>query len=228
MLYFQRKENFMDEYLKIISQVSLFQDFSINEMAGLLKCLQVEVREFKKGATIFHQGDVINVLGIVISGGINLQKCDYYGNNVILTTLSAKNIFGESYAGSQMPIPIEVVANQDSQVAFVDYDKVIHPCSKMCYNHNLIVTRMIKLLATKNILLTAKIDTLSKRTTKEKILDYLANESLRQNATQFTIPFNRQGLADYLVVDRSALSAELSKLKQEGIIDFHRDHFKII
>lgn len=218
----------MDNYVKIISQVSLFQDFTVDELGGLLKCLSIEVKEYNKGDVIFRQGDIINVLGIVIEGGINLQKCDYYGNNVILTTLCAKDIFGESYAGSRMPIPIEVVANQKSKVAFVDYDKVIHPCSKMCYNHNLIVTRMIKLLATKNILLTAKIDTLSKRTTREKILDFLAHESLRQDSREFTIPFNRQGLADYLVVDRSALSAELSKLKQAGIIDFRRDFFKIL
>ncbi len=218
----------MEDYLKIMSQVSLFQDFSINELSGLLGCLQVVIKEYKKGDVIFRQGDVINVLGIVISGGINLQKCDYYGNNVILATLSAKDIFGESYAGSQMPIPIEVVANSNSQVAFVDYDKVIHPCSKMCYNHNMIVTRMIKLLATKNILLTAKIDILSKRTTKDKILDYLTNESLRNNSNEFTIPFNRQAMADYLVVDRSALSAELSKLKLAGIIDYDRNFFKIL
>lgn len=218
----------MDEYLKIISQVSLFQDFSIKELASLLKCLKIEIKDFQKGDIIFHQGDIINVLGIMIAGGINLQKCDCYGNNVILTSLNAKNIFGESYAGSQLPIPIEVVVNQPSQIAFVDYDKVIHPCSKVCYDHNLIVTRMVKLLATKNILLTDKIATLSKRTTKEKILDYLANESLRHNASEFTIPFNRQGLADYLVVDRSALSVELAKLKKAGIIDFQRNHFKIL
>ncbi|MDD3027882.1 MAG: Crp/Fnr family transcriptional regulator [Erysipelotrichaceae bacterium] len=218
----------MDNYVKIISQVSLFQDFTVDELGGLLKCLSIEVKEYNKGDVIFRQGDIINVLGIVIEGGINLQKCDYYGNNVILTTLCAKDIFGESYAGSRMPIPIEVVANQKSKVAFVDYDKVIQPCSKMCYNHNHIVTRMIELLATKNILLTTKIDTLSKRTTREKILDFLANESVRHHSREFTIPFNRQGLADYLVVDRSALSAELSKLKQAGIIDFHRDCFKIL
>lgn len=218
----------MDDYLKIISQVSLFKDFSINELDGLLKCLQIEVKEYDKGDVIFRQGDIINVLGIVIEGGINLHKCDYYGNNVILTTLEEKDIFGESYAGSRIPIPIEVVAKHKSRIVFIDYDKIIHPCSRMCYNHNHIVTRMIELLATKNILLTTKIDVLSKRTTREKILDFLANESVRHHSLEFTIPFNRQGLADYLVVDRSALSAELSKLKQAGIIDFHRDFFKIL
>lgn len=216
------------EHLNIISQAELFSGYGPDELNLMLGCLNARIKEYPKNQTVFGQGTVIAEIGIVITGALQIQQTDLFGNNNILTSLEPKSIFGESYASSGLPLPIEVVASQDSTVVFVDYDKIIHPCAKNCVDHSQLVTRMVKLLAIKNMFLTEKIATISKRTTREKLLHYLNGESKRHQARTFTIPFNRQGLADYLVVDRSAMSAELSKLKKEGIIDYHKSTFRIL
>ncbi len=216
------------EYLKIINQSELFIGYESHELMLILGCLNAQIKEYQKNQMVFSQGTVIDKIGIVITGTLQLQQTDLFGNNNILTSLGSRNIFGESYAGSGLPIPIEVVASQESTVLFIDYEKIIHPCTKNCIDHSNLVTMMVRLLSIKNMFLTEKIAILSKRTTREKLLHYLNGESKRHQAKTFTIPFNRQGLADYLVVDRSAMSAELSKLKKEGIIEYHKSTFRVL
>lgn len=216
------------EYLEIINQAELFTGYEPHELKLILGCLNARIKVYQKNQTVIGLGTVIDKIGIVITGTLQIQQTDLFGNNNILTSLEAKSIFGESYASSGLPLPIEVVASQESTVLFIDYEKIIHPCPKNCIDHSNLVTRMVKLLSIKNMFLTEKIAILSKRTTRDKLLHYLNGESTRHQAKTFTIPFNRQGLADYLVVDRSAMSAELSKLKNEGIIDYHKSTFRIL
>lgn len=213
--------------LKKIAKVALFGDYDEKQLEILLGCLNLSIREFDKNAIVLPQGAVIDQIGIVITGSLQLHKTDYFGNNAILATLGELELFGESFAGSRLPIPIEVIATTKTVVAFVDYDKIINPCSQNCIDHRSLSTKLVRLLAIKNIALTEKIDIITKRSTRAKILAYLNNEAARQNSRTFTIPFNRQELADYLVVDRSALSLALSKLKKEGLIDYHKNAFKI-
>jgi len=199
--------------------------FSVTPMMG---CLRAKERFYGKNEFIYHIGDSISEIGIVMSGRVRVIKEDVWGNSVILTELTEGMLFGEAFVyGGVSKIPLSVISVEKSDILFLDGERTVTPCHAACGFHYDVSKNMLKILASKNIFLTERVEHLSKRTLREKILSYLSSESARAGSRTFEIPFSRQGLADYLAADRSALSSVLGKLRDEGIIEFNRNKFII-
>jgi CRP-like cAMP-binding protein len=165
----------------------------------------------------------------MLSGSAQVIQVDYYGNRSILSNLTPSEIFAEAFACAEVgSLPISVIANEPCEVMLVDSAHILHTCSNHCDFHQRLIYNLMKDLATKTVLFHRRIDITSKRTTREKLLAYLTQEAKEAGSKCFDIPFDRQELADYLEVDRSGLSAEISKLRREGIIDNKKNHFVLL
>jgi CRP-like cAMP-binding protein len=165
---------------------------------------------------------------MVVSGSVHIVKDDAWGNSNIIAEISDGEMFAEAVVCSGIGIlPVSVIAAADSEVMFFDFQRVIQTCSSACVFHTMLIRNMIAVFARKNVLLTGKMEHITKRTTKEKLLSYLSEQARVHNSSSFEIPFDRQGLADYLSVERSALSSEMSKLKLNGVITYRKSHFEL-
>lgn len=219
----------MEKYLPILSASSLFSGVEADSLLAMLHCLSPRIMLYHKDEIILHAGENTRELAIVLEGEIHILHEDFWGNRNILSALSAGDLFAESFAAAQnVPLNISVLAVEDSQVMFLNLTRVLSTCSNVCPHHRRIIENLISSLAEKNRRLNEKLAHLSQRSIREKLLSYLSAEAVRRGSATFELPFNRQELADYLSVDRSALSAELSKLKREGLVDYHRSSFKIL
>lgn len=219
----------MKKYFEILKMSPLFNGIPADDLNNMLSCLNAKIIHFSKGQMVFEEGTPAHYVGILLSGEIQIIRDDYYGNRSIMTHIEAGNLFGEVFACSNIETyPVGALATQNSQVMLLDCKRIITSCSNACHFHSKLINNLLSIVARKSMLLNQKIELLSKRTTKEKILSYLLSEAKRHNNNEFTIPFDRQGLADYLEVDRSAMASEISKLVKEGIIETKKSWFKII
>ena len=218
----------MEKYFNIIKNSRLFEGIQTHEISHLLSCLKATVRVYKKDEFVNRAGDSISSIGLVLSGEVHVISEDYWGNRTILSEFKKGEFFGESYASSPASISrVSVLTTHASEIMFLYINSILKTCSSQCPYHNRLIMNLLAVLANKNILLTTKIDYMSKRTIRDKVLSYLSDKSKEFLNSSFYIPFNRQQLADYLCVDRSALSNELSKLQKEGIISYKKQHFEL-
>ncbi len=218
----------MKKYLMQIKKSRLFAGIDAHELEAMLGCLSATVRNFKKGDYIIRSGDRLSALGLVVSGGVHIQREDFWGNRTILSEISESGLFGESYACvPAKPIPVNAVATQNSAIMFLDVRRIITSCPSACEFHARLIQNLIMVLAFKNVMLTDKIEHISQRSTREKLLSYLSEQAQAAGRSSFDIPFNRQQLADYLCVDRSAMSSTLGQLRDEGVLTFNRAHFEL-
>jgi len=218
----------MKEYLDILKTVKLFKDIEEADLQPLLSCLSAKKVHYNNGEIVFLSGESIRKFGIVLSGQVNVVQDDYYGNRSILARIDIGNLFGESFACAEAEtIPFSVIAMMESEVLFIDCHRLSFPCAKACSFHSRLIQNMLSIVSMKNISLTQKIEFTSKRTTREKLMAYLSAEAKKAGSSHFIIPFNRQELADYLSVERSAMSAELSKLRNDGILSCHKNQFEL-
>ena len=214
--------------LSILKKSPLFLGISTEEIQTMLECLNAFEKKYEKGALIFQQGDTVNSMGLVLSGKIHILKEDFWGNRTILSDISPSQMFAESFACTHTQnITVNVLAVEPSTVLFIDVRQILNTCTSACVFHSRIIRNLLSILAGKNIMLTGKIEHITKRTTREKLLSYLSAEYHRAASSSFHIPFNRQELAEYLAVDRSAMSLELSKLQQEGFLTYHKNSFQL-
>lgn len=222
----------MDTLLKSLSVSPLFHGIDLNNLYPLLECLTFKQREYNEGETIIHEGEKIDSLGIILSGNAHIVMNDFWGNKSIVSDLSPGEIFAEVYALSDgvNPSGVEVISATNSEILFLNFKRMIRMCSSACEFHNMLISNLLKIIGEKNLLITEKMRCLTKRSTREKLLAYFSSESKKQESTKILIPFNRQELADYLSVDRSAMSSELSKMKDEGLIDYRKNlfHLKVL
>ena len=219
----------MNEYVAILKKVPLFSQITDNELITLLKCLSVQVKEFKANEYVFSEGEKTNQVGIVLAGRIQLVREDFYGNRSIVTSVGEAELFGEAFACADISqIPISAVAQPETKVMFIDYRKILTSCSSCCGFHQQLIFNMLRIVSRKNVYLNQKIDVMSKRTTRDKLLAYLSYEAKKKGKRSFSIDFNRQELADYLYVDRSAMSNELCKLRDEGVLSFNKNNFELL
>lgn len=219
----------MKRYVSILQRSPLFKSMSEQDLLAMLTCLSATVKEYHKDECIWLSGDQVKQVGLVLNGEVLIIKDDLYGNRSVLANVCVGDLFGEAFSCAGIKsLPVSVITVSKSTIMLIDYQRIINTCSNTCVFHMKLIENMLKILADKNIMLTQKIDHMSQRTTREKLLSYLSYVSTRANSTTFNIPFNRQELADYLCVDRSAMSSELGKLKAEGIIDFDRNEFKFL
>lgn len=218
----------MKKYISIIGKSKLFQGISENDIATMLGCLSAVTRNYRKGELVFSRGERISSVAMVLEGCVHIRKEDYWGNSSILSEIVEGEIFGEVYAclGNE-EILNDAVAVKESKVLFLDTTKIFMMCSSACEFHSRLIGNLLAVMALKNKMLTQKLEHMSKRTTREKLLSYLSEQSLKAGSPFFDIPFNRQQLADFLAVDRSAMSAELGRMRDEGMLQFHKNHFSL-
>ena len=216
----------MEKYFPTLKTSALFAGIEETDFAHLLSCLDAKLIRCERGKTIFAIGERVERFGIVLSGQVQVFQDDYYGTRSILAQLGAGSSFGESFACAQVEaLPVTVAATAESVVLLIEYQRLVGPCARLCAFHCKLIQNMLRIVSGKNVTLTQKLEFASRRTTREKILSYLSVEAQRAGSRRFRIPFSRQELADYLFVDRSALSAELSRLRKDGVLDFHMDQF---
>ncbi|MEY8396542.1 Crp/Fnr family transcriptional regulator [Lachnospiraceae bacterium 45-P1] len=216
----------MKKYLQLLKKTRLFYGITEDEMEAMLSCLSAEIRSYQKGEYVFCRGACITNVAILLEGTIHIQKEDYWGNLSILNKISEGEMFGEVYAclGNE-EILNNAVSVKNSTVLLLNVNRLLTTCPSACQFHGRLIRNLLSVLALKNKALTQKLEHMSQRTTREKLLSYLSEQSLKAGYPSFDIPFNRQQLADFLSVDRSAMSNELCKMRDEGILEFDRSHF---
>ena len=219
----------MKKYHEVLKQCVLFDGIEMENLYGMLVCIGGQVKSCRKGQSIFREGDPATHVGMVLTGAVRMEREDFYGNRSIVAHISPGSLFGETYACADVAaIPISVVADTDSQVLLMDCHRITTTCSHACSFHNRIIFNLLRLVAEKNLVYDQKIQVTSRRTTREKLMTYLLNQAKLCASNTFTIPYDRQELADYLEVDRSGLSAEISKLRKEGILESQKNQFTLL
>ncbi len=219
----------MKQYIPLLKNTNMFHGITETEIASMLGCLGARVVSYKKNEYILRHGDSVHSIGMVLSGIALIEQEDVWGNRNIISEITPGILYAESYAClSQMPAEISVLASEDTMVMQFDMQRVLTTCSSSCHFHNRLIQNLLGTIARKNVQLTKKMEYISKKTIREKLLAYLSTESLKNNSASFKISFNRQELADYLCVDRSALSNEISKLQKEGVIACQKCQFTIL
>lgn len=218
----------MKEYVPVLKNTKLFSGVGDNDIISMLSCLGARLKTYKKGEYVLRQGEHLSDILVLVKGSLHIQKDDYWGNRSILGHIGVGEIFGEAYAAPESgAILNDVIAVEDSAVFLFDVKRVIKTCSSVCRFHTMVVQNLFFAISEKNRGLVQKLDYLSRRSTREKLITYLSEEAKKQNSASFAIPFNRQQLADYLSVDRSAMSNELCKMRDEGLLEFEKNRFRL-
>lgn len=216
----------MDKYFNQIKNSPVFFGMSDEELQGLLKCFDARVRKYEEGEIIIRQGDMIKNVYLILKGVVNIEKDTYWGRRMIISQLSENNNIALAFVASKnIESNVDAITVKDSELLILNYDKCISMCSNVCTRHKVLINNLFEILSKENLELIQKIENISQKTIREKLLTYLSNEAKRHRNNSFDIPFNRQDLADYLNIDRSAMSFELSKLKKEGIIAYDKNKF---
>lgn len=217
----------MKKYFDIVKKNSLFAEIGFSDFDALFNCLDAKEKVYDKNAPVLLEGDAIRFVGIVLSGSVKIIKEDSNGNQTIITEAGPSELFAEAFACAGIfHSPVSIIAGEKSKILFFDYRKVITTCKRSCAFHQMLTENMLKILAQKNLFLNQKIEIISKRALREKILAYLAY--VGNGAKKFTIPLNREDLASYLCADRSAVSNELSKMQKDGMIKYKKNVFEVL
>lgn len=216
----------MNKYLEFLSGTGLFTNIKDYEMSAVLNCITYSSMQYKAGQLIFKEGDHIRSFGMVYMGAVHIVQEDFWGNRSIISHIGPGKLFGEVFAFSEhRPLNVNVLAVENSEILFFDFKRFVTVCTSACEFHNRLIRNLMALIADKNFLITRKLQHVSQRSTREKVIAYLSDEYKKVGKKDFFIPFNRQQLADYLLVERSALSFELSKMQKEGIIAYNKNRF---
>lgn len=219
----------MEEYFDILKKCGLFAGIDENDLQSLLSCLSAKTVHFVKGSIVFRSGEAISSFGIVLSGQVQIYQDDYFGNRSILGNVGPSGLFGESFAFAEIKeLPVSVITPTESELMFIDCGRLASPCVNACSFHSRLIRNLLNIISRKNVTLTQKIEFTSKRTTREKLLSYLSSEAQKSKSGSFSIPYSRQELADYLSVDRSAMSSELGRLRDEGVLSFLKNQFELL
>ena len=219
----------MNQYFPLLKQTTLFQGMTDTELESILHCQAPRCHQYARQDFLFHAGQRAHAIGIVLEGTVTVLKEDFWGNRNILAKLGPGQLFAEVYACTRnQPLDVSVMTDEGTTVLFLDVRRILTLCPSPCAFHARLIRNLLFAVAQKNLQLNAKLTHLTQRTTREKVLSYLSEESLKQGGPAFTIPFNRQQLADYLSVNRSALSKELCRLQEEGLLQFHKNHFTLL
>ena len=219
----------IEDYNLLIKRSPLFAGINARELEALLACLGVRRHSYDKGNFVYQAGQQVTDMGLLLSGQLDVLQDDVWGNRRILERISVGEMFGTAFSCAEMErIPVSIRATKPSEALFFDYRKVITTCSSACRFHTQLISNMLHILAHKNIAMMEKIENVTRRSTRDKVLSFLSQQAQDRRAQSFDIPFNRQEFAEYLAVDRSALSAELGRLRDEGVLRFDKNHFELL
>lgn len=207
----------------------LFDGITAASIQGVFECIGMRTGRYGGQETVLHAGERTERFGLVLTGAIRVIREDYQGAATLLAAIGPGEIFAEAFAIGGEPLSVSVQAAQiGAEILWIPHSRLSAPCQKACPAHAALLTNLMRLLAQKNLFLNSRIEHLSRRTLREKALSYLAEEARRQGGRHFKLPLDRQGMADYLACDRSALSAVLCRLREEGVIAFHKDDFTLL
>ena len=211
-----------------LSKTELFCGITPEETEMMVNCLEARTRTYDKGESIYRSGDRIEAMGLVLWGSVNILQNSIWGHQNIIGHAGAGEVFAETYAC----IPDErsmadVVAAEKTEILFLNIEKVMRTCPSACRFHSRLIRNLLSVMASKNLNLTRKISHISPKSIRDRLMSYLSQQAVKQGGFQFEIPFNRQELADYLCVDRSAMSNELSKMRKEGLLSYHKNKFRL-
>ena len=219
----------MNKFSNILQQCELFQGIGEAELLSLLERLPARRRAFAKNGFIFTSGDKTGFVGIVLSGAVHVIHEDFWGRRKIVSRIESSGIFGESFACAALEhLPVSVQAVEETEVLFIDIQQILNPRAPVSAFYTKLTANLAVLLAKKNITLIRKLENVTQTTTREKLLSYLSEEAKIAGKSAFDIPFNREELADYLSVERSAMSAELSRMRNDGIVQYRKNHFQLL
>lgn len=219
----------MEKYFPVLKKCALFRTIEDKEYGHLLKCLGAQVKHYPEEDYIFFAGDEINHIGIVLSGTIEIMKENLAGNKHILAILEPSHMFAEGIVCTANRIsPVTVQAKEAVEILFIPYDRVIKTCGNSCSFHFGLIRNMMVVLGEKNVNLNRKLELLTLKGMREKLASYLINESRERHSHTFQILLNRTELADYLNVSRTSMCRELTRMKEEGLIDLYGHSFKIL
>jgi CRP-like cAMP-binding protein len=218
-----------EKYYDVLKKVPLFEKIPQDGIEKMLGCLGAAVKCYEKDEILLQAGSAVTGIGIVLGGSAQIIKVDVYGRRSIMANIQAGDIFGEVFVCAGLKkSPVAVVAATGTVVMFIGFDRIVTVCPNACGFHTTLIQNMLRLIAGKNLMLNKKIDYLLIKSLRERIAAYLLERSKLIGSAQFDIPFDRSELADYLNAERSALSRELGRMKDEGLIDFYKNSFKLI
>ncbi len=213
----------------LLRKCPLFHQIGDEDLTALLDCLGAREKRYTKGAVIFAEGEEARALGIVLAGAVQIVRLDYDGNRRILTSIEPPQLFGESFACAGVTsLPVDVVAAEDTEVLLIDARHITQSCNRACAFHRQLIFNLLSIVARKNLVFHQKIEITSKRSTREKLMTYLLLQAKKAKNRTFTIPFDRQALADYLGVERSGLSAQISQLRREKVLECRKSTFTLL
>lgn len=219
----------MKDFFDILRKCPLFDQIGDENLDEMLGCLGAKKCSYKKGDTVLAEGDKAKYLGIVLKGSVQLVRVDYYGNRSILTSIEPPQLFGEAFALAGLDsVPVDVVAAENTDILLTDAMHIARPCENACAFHRQMTLNLLQIVARKNLVLHRKIEITSKRSTREKLMTYLLLQAKKAGSNTFTIPYDRQELADYLGVERSGLSVEIGKLRNEKVLECRRSTFTLL
>lgn len=218
----------MKQHLFILRNSPFFQGMTEEEILSVMRCVNATVLNKKKGEYILRVGDSTETMGLVLRGAVLVLQEDLWGHRNIIHRIGAGEFFAESFAATPGSVlDVNIVADEDTEIMLLHMGRLLQTCPNACAYHNRLVRNMVSVMARRVMNLNEKITHMAKRSTREKLLSYLSAESIRQGKRAFRIPYDRQQLADYLCVERAAMSAELSKLQKEGFLQTNRNYFEL-
>lgn len=197
---------------------NIFDGINERSFSQICKCFNTTTRSYKIGETIINYSNQNESIGIILKGEAEVVKYDIDGNRAIIERLSKNEIFGKLFTYLSGDSDTRVVCSKNCEILFIDYYHIVKRCEKACEHHSVFVSNMLNILAERSIEQSAKIDILSQRTLRRKLMSYFILESKKQNKMTFSLPFSLASLADYLCVDRSAMLREMKKMREDGII----------
>ena len=216
----------MKDFLPVIRSSQLFSGISESELTAMLSCLRAEKKGFPKEAFVLRAGDTAESIGLVLTGSVLVIQEDIWGNRNILSKARPGQSFAAAFACAPGSVlDVSVIAETPVTVLFLNVKRVLNVCPSACAHHSRIIRNLLGELAEKNLRFSEKLTHMGQRTTRAKLMSYFSAEAQRLGKYEFDIPFSRQQLADYLAVERSGLSIELGKMRDEGLLDFHKNHF---
>lgn len=207
------------------AQHFMFRNITEEEYQDMASCRCIRTAEYKKDSVLFHAGDRTKEFGIVIFGEVHIENIDLWGNRVILHSLSANDAFAETYAFCNVPMLVDVTAAQDSKILFLNIGALLLPEHHTKTWYFKLINNLLLLSTQKNLAWSNRIFCMTAKSIRAKVMTFLSAEARKHGNKEFSVPFDRQQMADYLNVERSALSKELAKMQKEGILNFHKNHF---
>lgn len=219
----------MEQYLQELHEMELFGKIEKGQIGAMLQCLGAVARDYAKGEFIFLEGESLDSVGVVMSGSVQMIKEDVWGQKAILLSLERGAVFGESFVcGGGPDSTVSFQAAQNCRILLLGFHKVLRTCSSSCVFHHRLIENMVTLLARKNVLLMDKMEVISKKSIRGRILVWLSQQVQRQGSRRFTSSMGRLELADYLCVDRSALTRELGRMQDEGLVAVRKNEFELL